>query len=153
MRALITSLPLLCAACASGPTAFAVGEVIGHYEMIEGPEICLQLHLAPHGRCTWNSWNFFPAVGPGQMTTVPGRWSIEHDRITIETESITSHVNAPYLGPATLNLRRWQGHVYLVPTSELRFFDDYGPMIECCFAKDGAPISAGPHAPSKVTRP
>lgn len=154
MRHLITSLTLLCAACVDGPTTFAADEVIGHYEMVEAPEICVTLDLTPHGRCTWT---FFQAVGPGHMATVTGRWSIERDRITIETDpiehsSITSYVAGPYLGAVTLELRRWDGHVYLVRACDLAFFDTWGPMIECCFAKHGAPISAGPHAPPRTTK-
>jgi len=59
-------------------------------------------------------------------------------------------VPGPY--SVTLDLRRWDGHVYLVRTDELQFFDTYGPMIGCCFAKEGAPISMGPHTPLKATR-
>jgi hypothetical protein len=130
--------PLLLAACASAPID-GRNEVVGHYRMLEGPDIWDELDLMPNGLCTWWSCRF---VGWLSRTPTPANWRVEHDQVVIETDPASTSVGAR---TTRLILRAWKGHVYLVPGHHLAWFDRYGPDEEFCFHADGTPLEAPPY--------
>lgn len=133
----------LLAACASSPAVYCAHDVVGHYRMSDGPEICLELEFHPGGACVVTSSNW----GQGMMRdSWTGYWRIEGDEVAVDVDSSEFRL---MVGAGKLALRRWDGHVYLVPPRNLSWFDEYGPMHEFCFSQEGAPLFLDPRSSPK----
>ena len=133
MRTHFIAIALL-AACASSPDGYSVHDVVGHYRMMDGHAIALDLELLPGGACAATSYRW----GQGLMRdSSSGHWRIEEDGVAVDLDFDEFRV---MVGARKLALRRWDGHVYLVPPSDLSWFDEYGPLNEFCFSQEDAPL-------------
>jgi len=134
MRCLIIGVVALLAACASTPVPYSARDLLGRYQMMDGPECWFELELQPDGAC--DCW-LGRAVGTVTRTHVPGTWRIEGATVAFD---INNDEFKFFVGAAPLAIKRWDSHVYLVPARDIAFFDQYGPVNELCFSQDGAPL-------------
>jgi len=146
MRCLIIGVVALLAACASTPVPYSARDLLGCYQMMDGPECWFELELQPDGAC--DCW-LGRAVGTVTRTHVPGTWRIEGATVAFD---INNDEFKFFVGAAPLAIKRWDSHVYLVPARDIAFFDQYGPVNELCFSQDGARYSRT-FAPGAPTRP
>jgi len=118
---------LLLAACTTAPVSSAE-DVPGGYACQVGPDRRDHLELQQGGLLTWACWsNFVETRGTGTWTTCA-------DEITVEIVRSEKWAASP--DAATMALRRRGGHVYLVPFPSVRYFDQYGPVLGLCFARE-----------------
>lgn len=132
MRSSLLSASLLLGACAAGPVSIPVGDVVGHYRFVVGPDQREEFSLQPEGRLDWERFSNAMLRERGA-----GRWSCSGNEITVVLPGFSFALHG---AAGTLALRRFGGHVYLVPDADLLWFDRHGPMEEFCFSRDGAPL-------------
>lgn len=138
MRTQLLAVAML-AACAAAPDAWPSRQVPGSYRLTDGPESWVELELAPGGECTASACDL---VGVRRRVSTAGHWRIDGGRVALDFDN-----DAEFTGEITgrlltrqLGIRRWEGHVYLVPPRDLALFDAQGPLCEFCFATEDAPL-------------
>jgi hypothetical protein len=119
----------------SGPLVPA--DVVGSYRCQNGPELWDEVDVQAGGACTWWACRSIPA----RRVAYEGSWTLSGDRLRV---SIHSGPDYPGLSVPELHVRRWEEHVYIVPATDLRWFDDNGPMNELCFNRADAPLLPPP---------
>jgi hypothetical protein len=130
----IIGVVAMLAACSSTTAPYSARGLLGHYQMMDGPNCWVELELRPDGSC--ECW-LGRAVGIVTRTHVPGTWRIEGGSVALDIDNEEFKVN---FGAAPLAIKTWDGHVYLVPPRDITFFDWHGPVNEHCLSQDGAPL-------------
>lgn len=136
MRSSLLSAILLLGACAAGPVPIPVGDVVGRYRIVVGPDAHEEFSLQPEGRLDWER---FSKAMPRERGA--GRWSCSGNEITVVLPGFSFALHG---AAGTLALRRFGGHVYLVRDADLLWFERHGPMEEFCLSRDDAPL-VDPH--------
>lgn len=132
MRSLVPAWWMLIAACAAGPRPISVDEVVGPYRFTIAPDHREEFCLEPGGQLLWRQ--FSNAMLRERQR---GHWDHLGDEIIIDIPAISFALPG---ARATLALRRFADHVYLVPKEQIDWFDEHGPMEEFCLSREGAPL-------------
>ena len=136
MRSLLIVAICFPTSCASHLSEPVANTLVGTYKMGLGPDAWSEIDLEPGGTCVCSSCS---AVGGLLRWGYTACWSWQVDgsfvSIDVQDEAMFS-----WRGPRRLVVRQWDGYSYLVPPDEVDWFDKYGPLNECCFARDSAPM-------------
>jgi hypothetical protein len=133
---LLVLVPFVIGACATQQPVSAP-ELVGHYELHDGIDTWSELDLSEGGTCVW--WEVH-AVGVVSRTPATGSWRLTDDAGIVDVECDNPQEYGLWPRPRRFFVRRYAGHVYLVPPDDVDWFDAHGPMHEFCFARDGAPM-------------
>jgi hypothetical protein len=137
---LLVFVPFVIGACATQQPVSAP-ELVGHYEMHDGIDTWRELDLSEGGTCVW--WEG-RAVGVVSRTPATGSWRLTDDTGIVDVEFDGKQEHRLWPQPRRFFVRRYAGHVYLVPPGDVDWFDAHGPVHEFCFARDEAPLLVFP---------